>query len=188
MDKCKHGLDLRTCVDCREARESEPLPPDTLHTTLTGTPVLVLRRTSGASNALIMQVEAGKSRITTIESTGLRVFDARLGDPRDVLERFHRVALEDGYLFHPRWELTVREQTVEGPSHCYQCRTEVSFNKRSLGCTQCHYYVCRCGRCLCGYTGQNLWGEVFSQRPPLPISRQERLEFVRVVNFCAGIA
>ena len=32
-------------------------------------------------------------------------------------------------------------------------------------------YVCKCGRCLCGYTGRNWKGELFSQFPPLPITR-----------------
>jgi hypothetical protein len=70
--------------------------------------------------------------------------------------------LEMGYLFHPERALTIREQTEEGPTHCYQCKTELSLEKGSLGCTQCQYYVCRCGRCLCGFTGWNYRGELFS--------------------------
>jgi hypothetical protein len=87
-------------------------------------------------------------------------------------------------LFRPEFPLTSRERTSEGPPHCYECKVHLSFKKGSLGCTECRYYVCRCGRCLCGYEGWNYLGTPFEQRPPLPIPREQRLEYVRVVTLC----
>ena len=84
-----------------------------------------------------------------------------LDSRRVLLSQFHAVALQQGYLFHPERVLTARERTAEGPSRCYHCHIELSLEKQSLGCTRCRYYVCRCVRRLCGYTGKNYLGQLF---------------------------
>ncbi len=44
-----------------------------------------------------------------------------------------------------------------GPTDYYACKVQLSLEARELGCEQCHYYVCRCGQCLCGYTEGTEW-------------------------------
>lgn len=183
--KCKHGVDESFCATCREAAETRPLGPESLVITSDGNPAILLRTNSNKGNASALVLEAGMGRLTTVGLGGLQPVDSSAGlitEPR-LLARFHEVALKMGFLFHPERELTAREQSDEGPSHCYHCRTILSLKGRSLGCTQCQYYVCLCGRCLCGYTGKNYLGQVFSQYPELPIPRSQRLEFVRIVRF-----
>jgi hypothetical protein len=180
-EKCKHGLDARFCGDCRRAKESEPLDMAAVQFTKAGAPAIVLRQPD-AGTAVALVLEGTSGCILTIDRNDLQHM-VRAEEPTSLLERFHDVALVLGHLMHPQRALTVRELSEEGPSRCYACKTEISLSKGSLGCTQCESYVCRCGRCLCGYTGRNYRGEVFTQ-PPLPIPREERLEFVRVVRLC----
>jgi len=185
--RCKHGLDPRFCAECQKAIETEPLPPDALRLTLDGNPALVLRMESGSENATTLVLEGAVGRMVSVGCSGFLAFGSTAGfDRQQALDRFRAVALEMGYLFHPDEALTDREQTEEGPPHCYECKTELSFEKGSLGCRECKYYVCRCGRCLCGFTGRNYQGVIFTQYPSLSIPREQRLEFVRVVRFCAG--
>lgn len=135
---CKHGLDLRFCAECRQAGETEPLSSGALRLTGDGKPALVLRLKPGSENATALLLEDAVGRIGTVECSALRAADASAGfDRQGALDRFHTVALEMGYLFHPERALTIREQTEEGPTHCYQCKTELSLEKGSLGCTQC---------------------------------------------------
>lgn len=185
---CKHGLNPRFCAECRRTKEAEPLHPDAFRLTSDGIPLILLHLEPDSQSATALLLEGPSAGIATVEQAGLKNID--LVDDlrgREIVEQLHALALSLGYLFRPNWPLTVREQTEEGPSHCYQCRTEVSLEKGLLGCRQCYYYVCQCGRCLCGYTGMNYRGEIFSQYPALPIPRAHRVEYVRVVKLCARL-
>lgn len=185
--KCKHGLEPRFCALCRQADETAPLRSDAIWLTSDGRPALVVRVEVDSERAMALLLDGRSARIEVLSLSDLRAIgEGAHSESHEWRDRFHAAALEMGYLFHPNRPLTVREQGEEGPTHCYQCKTEVSWEKGSLGCTKCRYYVCRCGRCLCGYTGRNYRGELFSQYPPLPIPREQRLEFVRVVGFCSG--
>jgi len=183
---CKHGVDERYCALCREAAETEPLRPEALVVTSDGNPALLLRPRSDSGNASALVLDNGVGRLAALGLGGVRPIGPTtgLGSRPQILAQFHAVALQMGYLFHPERALTAREQTDEGPGRCYHCHIELSLEKRSLGCTRCRYYACRCGRCLCGYTGKNYLGQLFSQFPALPIPRSQRLEFVRIVRFC----
>lgn len=186
--KCKHGLELRFCALCRDVAEVEPLPTNALRYTRDGQPVIVLRSSSGSNKAEVLRLEV-KSPFSTLDVISLGEDDTSFESFRqDVINLFHELALRKGVLFHPKSALTTREQSVEGPTHCYHCWCNLSYENGSLGCMQCQYYVCRCGRCLCGQTGVNYLSQWFSQLPALPIPREERLEFVRVVNYCASAA
>ncbi|MBI5711614.1 MAG: hypothetical protein HZC42_15115 [Candidatus Eisenbacteria bacterium] len=161
------------------------MPLDALKLAPDNRPALVLRREHGSEEATALLLEGTAGHIETVDCGALRPPDAAPDFNRDeILERFHAFALEAGFLFHPGQALTWRELGSEGPPHCHECKTQLSLNAGSLGCTQCRYYVCRCGRCLCGYTGKNYLGQFFQQFPALPIPREQRLEFVRVVRFC----
>jgi hypothetical protein len=186
--RCKHGLNPSFCAPCQQATEEEPLPSDALRYTGDRQPVLVLRVQPGSTRVKVLRLDP-RSPTATFDLSDLRVDESSSVSRRQkIIKLFLKTALFGGYLFHPERPLTVREKTEEGPAHCYHCKTELSFEKSSLGCKQCHYYVCRCARCLCGYTGRNYRGELFSQYPPLPIRREERLEFVRAVKYCTGNA
>jgi hypothetical protein len=187
-DQCKHGMNPRFCGICLKATETAPLRPDDLVLTSDGNPALLFKSGSDTGNAPALVLDNAGGHLTTVGLTDVRPLDPTTGfDRPTLLAQFHEVALEKGYLFHPTRALTHREQTEEGPTHCYHCRpyTELSFAKGSLGCKLCNSYVChRCGHCLSGYTGKNYLGQVFSQPDLLPIPWRERLKYIRVVRFC----
>jgi hypothetical protein len=185
---CKHGLDLRFCVTCQQASETEPLRRDALRVTEEGKPVLILRTILASLSVTALLLDEATIQFETIKEISLRhpMTVIPFSQPK-VLNSFLNLTLQRGYFFHPNHELTYREQIEEGPPQCYSDHSELSLEKGSLCCTQCRKYVCQCGRCLCGYTGKNYRGQVFGH-PPLPISKEERLEYIRVVRFCvAGI-
>ena len=181
---CKHDLDERFCATCQQARETEPLRRDALRVTDEGKPALLLRTILGSLNVTVLVLDRKTIRFETVKEISLRHPITVLPfNQRKVLNLFLDLSLQKGYIFHPHQELTYREQREEGPPRCTFDHSELSLEKGSLGCSKCRAYVCQCGRCLCGYTGRNHLGQVFSC-PPLPIPREERLEYVRVVRFC----
>jgi len=182
--KCKHGLDPRFCAECRRTDETKPLPTNPVRITQDGKPAIMLRLQPESQRATVVLWDG---TIASVECSALHTVEVAAGfDQEGVLRRFHDIALERGYLFYPNRPLTVREQVEKGPSRCYWCKSLLSFQKGSLGCRQCGYYVCQCGRCLCGYDGWNYLRQYFAQYPPLPILWEQRLEFVRVVRFCSN--
>ena len=192
---CKHGLDERLCPTCQQAREAvplrrdalretEPLRRDALRVTVEGNPALILRTVLGTLNVAVLVLDGKTIRFETVKEISLRhPMTVIPFNQRKVLNWFLELALQNGYLFHPHQELTYREQMEEEPHRCTFDHSELSLEKGSLGCSKCRAYVCQCGRCLCGYTGRNTLGQVFSH-PPLPVPREERLEYIRVVRFC----
>ena len=181
---CNHGLDEKSCATCQQARETEPLRRDALRVTEEGKPALLLRTILGSLKVTVLVLDGNTIRFETVKEISLRHPMTVISlNQRKVLNLFLDLSLQKGYIFHPDQELTYRERIEEGPPRCYFDHSELSLEKGSLGCSKCRAYVCQCGRCLCGYTGRNYLGQVFS-RPPLPIPREERLEYVRVVRFC----
>ena len=181
---CKHDLDERFCATCQQARETEPLRRDALRVTDEGKPALLLRTILGSLNVTVLVLDRKTIRFETVKEISLRHPITVLPfNQRKVLNLFLDLSLQKGYIFHPHQELTYREQREEGPPRCTFDHSELSLEKGSLGCSKCRAYVCQCGRCLCGDTGRDSLGQVFSC-PPLPIPREERLEYVRVVRFC----
>ena len=193
---CKHGLDERFCATCRQARETEPLRRDArreteplrrdaLRVTDEGKPALLLRTVLGTLNVKVLVLDGKTIRFETVKEISLRhPMTVIPFNQRKVLDLFRDLSLREGYIFHPEQELSYPEPIEEGPPRCSFDHSELSLEKGSLGCSKCRTYVCQCGRCLCGYTGRNSLGQVFSY-PPLPVPREERLEYVRVVRFCA---
>jgi hypothetical protein len=181
---CKHGLNERFCATCQQARETEPLRRDALRVTDEGKPALLLRTILSSLDITVLVLDRNTIRFETVKEISLRhpmtVIPFNQGK---VLNLFLDLSLQKGYIFHPHQELTYREQIEEEPPRCTFDHSELSLERHSLGCSKCRAYVCQCGRCLCGYTGRNYLGQVFSC-PPLPIPREERLEYVRVVRFC----
>jgi hypothetical protein len=179
--KCKHDIDRRFCAFCREAVEREPLQAAPLMITESGQAVLVVRHFENGVVRVINPVLT--PALVETSSACLRPFpDSKSNmDAREVLLR---VVLDEGYLFIPKQPLTFRERFDDvGPPHCYYCKTVLALDSGTLGCTRCRYYVCGCGRCLCGYTGTNWQGQLFSQCPALPIPREDRLEYVRAFRY-----
>jgi hypothetical protein len=181
---CKHGLDQRFCATCHPTRETEPLRRDALRVTDEGKPALILRTILASLSMQALVLEATTLRFETIREISLRHPMTVLSiNPRKVLKLFLDRALRKGCLFQPTQEITFGEPIGEGPTRCFFDHSELTLEKGSLGCTQCGQYVCLCGRCLCGYTGKNALGPAIGY-PALPISREERLEYVRVARFC----
>jgi hypothetical protein len=181
---CKHGFNERICATCQHARETEPLRRDALRVTEEGKPALILRTILASLSINTLVLDGITLRFETIKEISLRHPMTVLSiNPREVLKVFLDHSLQKGYLFQPKQEIPYGEPIGEGPPRCTFDHSELSLEKESLGCTQCGKYVCHCGRCLCGYRGKNSSGQVISYRT-LPVSREERLEFVRVIKFC----
>jgi hypothetical protein len=180
--KCKHDLNPRTCSLCISATETEALPENPLRETVGGQIAVVLRLLDEGSRAKIIRIKVDPA-ITIVPVNELGSFDRLNTEFSEIVQQLWSVVCTLGYLFLPKSALTYREQTDEGPSRCYHCKTPLSIEVGVLGCTQCRYYVCRCGRCLCGYTGWNYMKQLFSQQPPLPVSREERVEYIRVARY-----
>jgi hypothetical protein len=180
---CKHGLDERFCATC-QARETEPLRRDALRVTGEGKPALLLRTIFGSLNITVLVLDGKTIRFETVKEISLlHPITVISFNQQKILNLFLDLSLQKGYIFHPHQALTYRDQIEEGPPRCTFDHSELSLEKGSLGCSKCRAYVCQCGRCLCGDMGRNNLGQVFSC-PPLPIPREERLEYIRVVRFC----
>ena len=181
---CKHGLEERVCATCQQASKTAPLRRDALRVTEEGKPALLLRTILGSLNVIVLMLDGKTIRFETVKEISLRHPMTVISlNQRKVLNLFLDLSLLKGYIFHPRQEITYREQIEEGPHRCPFDHSELSLEKGSLVCSKCQTYICQCGRCLCGYTGRNTLGQVFSC-PPLPVPREERLEYLRVVRFC----
>ena len=158
---------------------------DALRVTDEGKPALLLRTVLGSLNVTVLVLDGKTIRFETVKEISLRhPLTVIPFNQRKVLNLFRDLSLREGYLFHPEQELSYPEPIEEGSPRCSFDHSELSLEKGSLGCSKCQTYVCQCGRCLCGYTGRNSLGQVFSY-PPLPVPREERLEYIRVVRFCA---
>jgi hypothetical protein len=182
---CKHGLDERICATCQQASRTAPLRRDALRVTEEGKPALLIRTILGL-NVTVLVLDGTTIRFETMKEISLRHPMTVISlNQRKVLNLFLELALQKGYIFHPQQKLIYQEKIDEGPPRCFFDHSELSLEKGSLGCTQCRKYICQCGRCLCGYTGKDYLGPV-GGRPPLPISLEERLEYIRVVRFCVA--
>jgi hypothetical protein len=181
---CNHGLDERFYATCQPARETQPLRRDALRVTEEGKPALILRTILASLSVNALVLDGTTIQFETIKEISLRLPMTVISfKQQKVLKLFLDHAFQRGYIFQPRQEITYEEPIEEEPPRCTFDQSELSLDKGSLGCTQCGKYVCQCGRCLCGYTGKNTIGQVISC-PPLPILREDRLEYIRVVRFC----
>jgi hypothetical protein len=163
---------------------SSPLRRDALRVTEEGKPALILRTILPSLSITALVLDGSTIHFKTIKEISLRhPMTIPSFKPREILKVLLDLALQKGYLFQPKQEITYQEQVGEGSPRCTFDHSELSLEKGSLGCTQCQTYLCRCGRCLCGYTGKNTLGQVISW-PTLPVAREERLEYIRVVKFC----
>lgn len=183
--KCPHGLDEQSCAHCRKVTDPLPLAPESVRRLTDGRFAVALGPSSDRKRVrvLVLVLESGPPHFEDVESAELNPMDEESIPPRcKVLALFYELALIQGRLFLPEYPLTNREQQAEGPSVCSKCRIRLSHKLGSLGCTQCKYYVCRCGRCVCGSSEYNYMRQFYSQNTTPDISRQDRLELLRVVR------
>jgi hypothetical protein len=162
MERCKHGSIRNQCYYCRDrslTREPfelqlffyRPRDCDSLAIGLTlvrygdskKVSVFLYNRLEtyqGSCYLVIDESEIDTESISALSPNQVRV----------CRESLRNLALTEGLLFEPQHPLTWREQGFEGPSHCSHCQEVVSFERGSLGCQQCGYYICPDGYCLCG--------------------------------------
>jgi hypothetical protein len=184
MVTCNHGLDERFCATCQLARETEPLRRDALRVTDEGKPALILRTILASLSVKALVLDGTTIRFQTVKEISLRLPMTVIPfKQQKVLKLFLDLVLQKGHIFQPNQEITAEEPIEEGPPRGTFDHSELSLEKGLLGCTQCGKIICQGGRCLCGFTGQSTLGQVMCC-PPLPISREERLEYIRVVRFC----
>ena len=180
---CKHMFDEPQ--DCGLCRDEIPLILESLQFKSDGTPIIVLRTFKGGRQSRVLQLDKVPPFITIDASLiGARNDTWNSSINRQIyLEKFRKLVFELGYLFQPSKPLTTREQTEDGPPHCYKCRTRQSFKAGSLGCKQCGYYVCRCGTCMCGFPGgKNYLNQYIPPQPSLNCNPEERREYIRVAT------
>jgi len=163
--------------------KAEPLRPDALRVTKEGRPALMLRTVLPSLSITAMVLEGETLRFEIIKEISLHhPMTVPSFDPRKILKTFRDLALEQGYLFQP--EQTVLQPEAE-PRQCPVDHSDLSLEKGPLGCTRCGQLVCNCGRCLCGYEGKDTLGQMMTY-PPLPISREDRAEYIRAIKFCVA--
>lgn len=181
LRKCLHGLHPDFCAPCRARADRAPLPENPLRLTKSGIVALVVRELLDGRVRIVVSENAA----TLLEVSG----EELLPYPKTEIRPFDRTKLQSvveraGLLFVPQYALTWREWQEElGSPSCYECRAPLDYDRGSLGCTQCRYYACNCGRCLCGVTARNWMGQLFTQSPGLPIQREDRVEFIRTLRF-----
>jgi hypothetical protein len=183
MPNCKHGLDQQFCALCTNNLRIEPLDDDAIRINNTGKYFILLRKSNNESQNKGFYLDSQIiGSVSNFEISNSTVVNKNNEKNHAILKRFKEVALEKGFLFIPSHPLTRREHESEGPPRCFKCHTILDFESEALGCSICRYYACRCGRCVCGYEGRNYLGQHFKQLPPLPISREDRLEYIRIVR------
>lgn len=181
-ERCKHGLNPESCALCEGDLLDQPLPNDPLRLGSSGQAALVLRSLDKANRAKILGLDSDPP-IAVVAANELRNLEYTDPRRREIIEALAARVAALGFLFSPDGPLTFREQTDVGPTHCFYDRRPLSVSMGALGCSQCKYYVCKCGRCLCGYTGKNYLGQLFSQLPPLPVAREDRVEYIRAFRY-----
>jgi hypothetical protein len=189
VPNCIHGIDEKYCARCRKAFATKPIEPDAIVITSKNKPALILGESSldGRTRVLLLE-NSNYGYITELNIHKAHHLSQNSDRYKKALVGLLKVSRTNGYIFFPEYPLTSREQGPEGPSRCYNCHLLLSLKLHSLGCTQCRYYVCKCGRCLCGYGGVNYLHQRFEQNPELPISWEDRCDYVRVINFCMKMA
>ena len=179
--RCIHGEDERFCEHCATNSVLAPLPNRPLRY-FGDLPVVVLNEGLGANLPRIMHLRL-ENTFSNVAIGGLRdPLPEEINDLVAVKPQFRVQAKTQGTIFRPRGPLTARETTPIGPPHCHQCTRQLSIQLGSLGCRVCGQYLCICGTCVCGFEGMNYFGNYFA-RPALTISREDRVNFMRVFQF-----
>jgi hypothetical protein len=162
----------------------ESLRPDALRVTEEGRPALILRTVLHSLSVKVLVLEGETLRFETVKEISLHhPMTVPSFDSRKVLKIFRNLALEQGYLFQPEQEIT--EPPGLQSRQCPFDHSDLSLEKGALGCTRCGQFVCNCGRCLCGYQGVDTLEEMVTD-PPLPVSRDDRAEYIRALRFCVA--
>ena len=180
--RCIHGEDERFCGHCAgKTLTLVPLPNRPLRY-FGDLLVVVLSEGLGAPLPRIMHLRL-ENTFRNVAIDSLRdPLPEEINDLVAVKRQFRELAKDQGKIFRPRGSLTARERTPIGPPHCHQCTRQLSFQLGSLGCHVCSQYLCICGTCVCGFEGMNYLGNFFA-RPALTISREDRVNFMRVFQF-----
>jgi hypothetical protein len=192
LERCRHGLIQEQCTVCRDNNADILRHPLTLFLLKPGIgeatetrPIfgLVLWKVSGSTLVKVF-VDDPQQCCQEMDNSWIdEIVAARLSHPerKGILLSLRERALKNGLLFVPKEALTEREKGPDGPSHCAHCDRTLSFAKGSLGCTQCHCYVCPDGVCMCGFPGGRNYLQQFI--PPQPELRCD----AELRRICVGI-
>jgi hypothetical protein len=159
-------------------RKVEPLRLDALRVTEEGRPALILGAVLPSLSIVILVLNGETLRFEVVKEMSLHhPMTVPSFNSRRVLTIFRDLALEQGYLVEPEQEIT--------PRRCPFDHADLSLEKGALECIRCGQFVCHCGRCLCGCQGEEPPGQMVTYAP-LPISLEDRAEYIRVLRFCAA--
>jgi hypothetical protein len=162
----------------------EPLRPDALRVTEEGRAALILRTVLPSLSITVLVLERGTLRFEILRELSLHhPLTVPSFDSREVLKIFRDLTLEQGHLFQPEQEIAERPGLK--PRQCPFDHSDLSLEKGAPGCTRCGQFVCNCGRCLCGYQGVDTFEEMVTYAP-LPVSREDRVEYIRALRFCVA--
>ena len=187
MSNCKHGFGPGECTYCKEKKEINDayLEPQLIsmidNIEQYG---LVLSRPDmyGMINVMWLRArnhfeEINKEYADTQYANQLPKFEQNR-----LKQDFRSIAMKEGFLFIPTRPLTLKERIMDEPN-CFECKTRLSYERGSMGCTECVQYACPCGLCFCDFPGGILWtGKYVSGQPGLPCKLAPRREYVKIVK------
>ena len=179
---CVHGMRADWCEHCREIRLGSPISLNPFRLKSNGVIGLILDTPINAEIVEIFLAEGGKI-ITSIARSDIESFDESELTKED-RAKLLKTAENTAKIWKPKGPLTQREVTDEGPTHCWNCKQTLSYDKGSFGCQVCQQYVCSCGSCFCDITGPgiNYRGEFYPPGLGLPCAKIDRRQLIRIIK------
>ena len=178
MPLCKHEIESNYCGICREyiLESAISLKPFLLKSNnLIG----LILDTPAEKGTIEVFLAAEKGEIARIKEEEI----AEMALTEESRTKLLKTAEETAWIWLPKGPLTSRENSEEGPSHCWNCKKTLSYTKGSLGCLVCGQYACICGSCICDFPGgRNYLWQFIPPGQGLPCDKVERQQYIRIIK------
>jgi len=183
-----HGFEQEWCSFCKERTEIqntyfEPQLISKFDNNEQYGLVLSNPDTTGMVNVMWLSVNDHFERMNK-EFTDIQyVKQQPIFEQNRIKQGFRSIAIDKGSLFIPRHPLTRRERSEIGDTHCWQCKSKLSYVRGTIGCYRCGQYACICGHCMCDFPGGvNYLGQYIPPRKSSPFNNETRREYVKIVK------
>lgn len=178
MERCIHGLTKAYCSECRDSYQ--PLRQGNLQLfryqsrDRTGNLTIIsyrfgvtLKKIPGTTTYYAF-LNDKENWYRSIDETEINTSMMTLSQMEQMRRDLRHLAMSRGLIFVPTDPLTQRETSNQGPAQCWHCETPLSYEHGSLGCSQCRYYICPDGYCMCGFPGgRNYLDQYIPPQPEL---------------------